>query len=155
MGPGIVGTGTRLGFSGIEVGPVLDAGRRRSAGCRSRACASPSPTRVSATVGLSHHTLTALRLACRERVLVPVPCVGGDGGGPPPRRPRRARGSTGCHELVDVDPPDVLALFARAGLEVNSMGRPAAADPVLFQAAAAAGVVAVDRMPGRAPGIVP
>jgi hypothetical protein len=25
MGPGIVGTGTRLGFSGIEVGPVLDA----------------------------------------------------------------------------------------------------------------------------------
>jgi hypothetical protein len=35
------------------------------------------------------------------------------------------------------------------------MGRPAAADPVLFQAAAAAGVVAVDRMPGRAPGIVP
>ena len=25
MGPGIVGTGTRLGFSGIEVGPALDA----------------------------------------------------------------------------------------------------------------------------------
>ena len=25
MGPGIVGTNTRLGFSGLEVGPVLDA----------------------------------------------------------------------------------------------------------------------------------
>ena len=25
MGPGIVGTGTRLGFSGIELGPILDA----------------------------------------------------------------------------------------------------------------------------------
>ena len=25
MGPGVVGTATRLGFSGIEVGPVLDA----------------------------------------------------------------------------------------------------------------------------------
>ena len=25
LGPGIVGTNTRLGFSGIEVGPVLDA----------------------------------------------------------------------------------------------------------------------------------
>ena len=44
MGPGIVGTNTRLGFTGMEVG--ADPGRRRSlsAACRSPACGSRSPT---------------------------------------------------------------------------------------------------------------
>jgi hypothetical protein len=153
MGPGIVGTNTRLGFSGLEIGPVLDAGV--ALGGVPVACLRVSFADARERhVGLSHHSATALRLACRERVLVPVPCVGGA----EEARLRvdlAAAGIDRLHELVDVDPPDVLALFARAGLEVNSMGRPAAADPVLFQAAAAAGVVAVDRMPGRAPGIVP
>jgi hypothetical protein len=35
--------------------------------------------------------------------------------------------------------PDVLGAFAAHGLHVTSMGRPAAEDPVLFLAAAAAG----------------
>jgi hypothetical protein len=153
MGPGIVGTNTRLGFSGLEIGPVLDAGV--ALGGVPVACLRVSFADARERhVGLSHHSATALRLACRERVLVPVPCVGGAEEARL-RADLAAAGIDRLHELVDVDPPDVLALFACAGLEVNSMGRPAAADPVLFQAAAAAGVVAVDRMPGRAPGIVP
>jgi Protein of unknown function (DUF3866) len=77
-------------------------------------------------------------------VLVPVPCVGG----PEEARLRADLVEAGIdrrHDLVDVPAPDVLALFARHDLEVVSMGRPAAADPVLFQAAAAAGVVAAER----------
>jgi hypothetical protein len=50
------------------------------------------------------------------------------------------------HQLVDVDPPDVLALFERAGLDVVSMGRPAAADPAMFLAAGAAGALAAARL---------
>ncbi len=55
------------------------------------------------------------------------------------------------HELVDVDAPDALDLFARHGLSITSMGRPAAADPALFQAAAAAGALAAEHL-GAEPG---
>jgi hypothetical protein len=56
------------------------------------------------------------------------------------------------HELVDVPPIGIIDLFARHDLSVVSMGRPAAEDPVLFEAAAAAGVVAATNIPaGRIP----
>lgn len=142
MGPGIVGTNTRLGFSGMEVGSILDAaaalGGVPIAALRA-SFADPRPRHL----GLSHHTATALRLACRERVLVALPLIGG----PEEDRLRAdlaAAGIDARHDIVEVAPPDVLGLFAHHGLDVVSMGRPAADDPVLFQAAAAAGVVAAD-----------
>jgi hypothetical protein len=52
------------------------------------------------------------------------------------------------HDLVDVAAPEVLELFERFGLAITSMGRPAAADPALFQAAAAAGTLAAERVDG-------
>ena len=50
------------------------------------------------------------------------------------------------HELVEVDAPDALELFERHGLRIVSMGRPAADDPALFQAGAAAGALAADHV---------
>ena len=99
-------------------------------------------------VGVSHHSATALRLATRSRVLVPVPCVGGED----EARIRADLALAGIdvrHDVVDVPPPDVLGLFARHDLHIVSMGRPAEADPVMFQAAAAAGLVAAERIPPR------
>jgi Protein of unknown function (DUF3866) len=148
MGPGIVGTNTRLGFSGMEVGPILDAAN--ALGGVAVAC-----LRISFAdardrhVGLSHHSATALRLAARERALVAVPRLAD------PEHDRRLRadlvaaGLDRCHDLVDVDAPDALALFERHGLSITSMGRPAAADPALFQAASAAGALAADHIGGR------
>ncbi len=52
------------------------------------------------------------------------------------------------HDVVEVDAPDVLELFARHGLEIVSMGRPAADDPALFQAGAAAGSLAASYVDG-------
>jgi hypothetical protein len=144
MGPGIVGTNTRLGFSGMEVGPILDAAH--ALGGVAIAC-----LRVSFAdgrdrhVGLSHHSATALRLAARERALVAVPQL------PPAQAARlradlEAEGIDRRHDLVDVQAPDALELLARHGLRVASMGRPAADDPALFQAAAAAGVLAAEQV---------
>jgi hypothetical protein len=145
MGPGIVGTNTRLGFSGMEVGSILDAavalGGVPIAVLRA-SFADPRPRHT----GVSHHTTTALRLACRERVVVPLPRIGGPG----EERLRADLAAAGIdtrHDVVEVDPPDVLRLFEEHGLDIVSMGRPASADPVFFQAAAAAGVVAVARRP--------
>jgi Protein of unknown function (DUF3866) len=143
MGPGIVGTGTRLGFSGIEVGPVLDAAAGLHGDpivCLRVSFADERPRHQ----GVSHHTLTTLRLATRSRVTIPIPAVGG-------REEARIRaglaeaGLTGRHDLVDVDAPDVIASFAAHDLRISSMGRPAGEDPVLFQAAAAAGALAAQR----------
>jgi len=144
MGPGSVGTATRLGFSGIEVGPVLDA----AAGLTGVPIAS---LRVSFADprerhrGLSHHSTTALTVATRARVLVPVPCVGGE-----PERILRAELASGGvadrHELVDVAAVGAVELLASFDLDVVTMGRPAADDPVMFEAAAAAGIVAARRV---------
>ena len=142
MGPGVAGTGTRLGFSAIEVGPVLDAATAvggRPVACLRASFADPRPRHR----GLSHHSATALGLACRSRVTVPLPLVGG----PEEETLRAGMAAAGLdvrHDVVATKPPDILGLFERHGLVVTSMGRPAAADPVLFACAAAAGALAAE-----------
>jgi hypothetical protein len=143
MGPGIVGTDTALGFSGIELGPILDAAV--GLGGVPVAClrASFADTRERHS-GVSHHALTALTVGCRSRVLVALPAVGGAA----EKRLRADLAAAGIdqrHEIVAIEPPDVLELLSAHGLEVASMGRPAAADPILFQSAAAAGMLAAQR----------
>jgi hypothetical protein len=142
MGPGVAGTGTRLGFSAIEVGPVLDAAVAvggRPVACLRASFADPRPRHQ----GLSHHSATALGLACRSRVTIPLPLVGG-AEEETLRADIAAAGLDSRHDVTAVKPPDILALFAQHGLAVTSMGRPAAADPVFFACAAAAGVLAAD-----------
>jgi hypothetical protein len=148
MGPGIVGTNTRLGFSGMEVGPLLDAASALGGvaiACLRISFADERPRHR----GLSHHTATALRLAARERALVAVPRLGDPAQDARLRDDLRAAEIDRRHELVDVDAPDAVGLLAAHGLHVVSMGRPAADDPALFQAAAAAGTLAARRLAPR------
>lgn len=142
MGPGLAGTGTRLGFSAIEIAPVLDAAAAlggRPIACLRASAADPRPRHQ----GLSHHSATALGVACRSRVAVPLPLVGGAD----EERLRAGIAAAGLdsrHDVVAVKCPDVLGLFEKHDLTVTSMGRPAAADPVLFACGAAAGAVAAE-----------
>jgi len=79
MGPGIVGTGTKWGFTGIEQGTILNAvdtlggipvavPRISFADSRARHC------------GISHHTLTVLNEVCKVRVHLPLPALPGAAG---------------------------------------------------------------------------
>jgi hypothetical protein len=150
MGPGVVGTGSTLGFSAIEVGPVLDAAAAlggRPVACLRASFADARPRHQ----GLSHHSATALGLACRSRVTIPVPLVGGA----EEERLRADLAAAGFdvrHEVVSMKPPDIVELFSHHRLTVTSMGRPADADPVLFACAAAAGAVASELAFARNPG---
>jgi hypothetical protein len=145
MGPGSAGTASRLGFSGIEVGSVLDA----AAALRGLPIAALRVSFADARPrhhGVSHHSITVLSVATRSRVRVAVPCVGGD----EEQRIRRdlaAAGIDARHEIVDVAPVGAVHLFAARDLQVESMGRAATEDPVLFEAAAAAGVLAARAVP--------
>jgi hypothetical protein len=144
MGPGITGTETRLGFSGIELGAILDAAS--GLGGVPIACLRASLADLrDRHRGVSHHSLTALTTACRSRVLVALPAVGGAAEARL-RADLHDAGIDARHEIVAVVPPDILELFARHRLDVLSMGRPAAVDPILFQAAAAAGTLAAQRV---------
>ena len=129
MGPGSLGTDSALGFSGLEVANVLALGalgREPIVALRW----SDADTRERHR-GLSHHSVTALKLT-QGPVVVPVPK-----GAPRPK--------VGDHEVVEVDVPDVGALFKAAGLDVRTMGRTPAEDPGFFAYAGAAGAAAADR----------
>jgi len=145
MGPGSAGSGSSLGFSGIEVGAALDATSALHGlpiAALRVSFADPRPRHQ----GVSHHSLTTLSIATRSRVQVAVPCVGGVDEAQI-RRDLARTGIDARHDIVDVEPVGALQLLAEAGIEVESMGRPAAADPVLFEAAAAAGVLAARAVP--------
>lgn len=131
MGPGVVGTGTRLGTTALEVAPTLDAAAWL--GGQPIACVRVSDADQRARhSGVSHHTLTALD-AVRSRVVVAaLPGLFHD------HLEVIAR-----HDVrVVTDPPDVAAALTRAGLTVTTMGRGPDVEPRFFAAAAAAGVLA-------------
>ena len=147
MGPGIVGTNTRLGFSGMEVGPILDAVESLE-GVPIAALRISFADERPRHFGLSHHSATALRIGSRGRALIPIPLVGE----PEESQIRAELADAGIdqkHELVDVGAPDVLDLFSKNNMEVVSMGRPASSDPVLVQSAAAAAALAVEYLKGN------
>ncbi len=125
MGPGIAGTGSVLGFTGLEVAPALDAAAwlgGRPVACLRCSNADPRPRHR----GISHHSLTTLD-AVRSVVDVAAP--------PGVEVPERSR-----HRWHAVDPGDPAALLARYDLDVRSMGRGPTDDPIFFAAAAASGV---------------
>lgn len=123
MGPGIAGTASPLGFTGIEAAPALDAAAwlgGQAILCLRCSDADPRERHQ----GVSHHSRTVLD-AVRSEVDVPHP-------------PGVAR-CTDRHRWHEVGPGDPAALLDELGLRVTTMGRLPAEDPLYFAAAAAAG----------------
>lgn len=126
MGPGVVGTGSPLGTTAVEQAAVLDAAARLGGRPVAALRMSSADERVRHQ-GVSHHSTTALELTA-SRVTVASPEAGAY--------------ESDRHDVRVVDPPDVAALLADAGLRVTTMGRGPADDPLFFAAAAAAGALA-------------
>ena len=138
MGPGVVGTATKLGYSALEVGAVIGAtsllGGRPVAALRF-SLADPRLRHQ----GVSHHTTTALGLGTEARATVGVP------DGPFAARVRAdldAAGLSDRHRLLTVPDPGVPALLDALGLRVTSMGRGPEEDPGFYAVAGAAGTAA-------------
>ncbi len=142
MGPGVVGTATRFGFTATEVGAALDATDLLGGVPVAALRVSTADPRLRHQ-GVSHHTRTTLSALTRARALLAMP------DGPFADRIRsdlEADGLTDRHQLHRVPVPDVPALLAGHGIEISSMGRSADDDPVFWMAAAAAGVLAARRL---------
>jgi Protein of unknown function (DUF3866) len=142
MGPGLAGTSTTLGFSGIEQGQVLDAVTAlhgHPVACLRVSFADTRPRHR----GISHHTITALTIAAHARATVAVPEL------PPELSDTvwdqlRSHGITERHETVSAEGRPGMRLLEAKHVDVVSMGKPMAEAPEGVLAAAAAGAVAAE-----------
>lgn len=147
MGPGIVGTGTKYGFSGIEQAWILDVTARLQ-GVPVAVPRISGADRRERHQGLSHHSRTILEMAFTTAVLpfsdlTPEPLK--------TRIPAEILGNAGLnrHHWYWTAEPAVETLFAQQDLRVKSMGRTAAEDPAFFQTTAAAGYLAAQVVAGK------
>lgn len=139
MGPGIVGTGTRYGFSGIEQAYIADAVNRMG-GCaiivpRLSRCDRRERHRV-----VSHHTITVLGHAC----CTPVTCVLASDMDARFLEEATARLSgalkAGKHRIAHAQGGEAIEGLRECGIELSTMGRGFDEEPEFFLTAAAAGV---------------
>jgi hypothetical protein len=126
-GPGVVGTGTTYGFSGLEVAPLSDLAAAAGADVVIALRWSEADARERHR-GLSHHSSTVLGLTSRPATVALAENY------QPGELPSD-------HRVATVRVPDPAGLLERAGLSVTTMGRGPEADPGFFAMAAAAGVV--------------
>lgn len=140
MGPGIVGTKTVLGYSGIEQGQILNA----------VGCLKGLPIAMvrlhfadqrSRHYGVSHHTLTSLSLATLVQSVVAIPDMVSE---------KREvvlkqlddQGITSKHKVVEIEDNITLDALNKFDIQVTTMGRGIDEEPDFFRAAGAAGICA-------------
>lgn len=148
MGPGVVGTGTPLGTTALEVGPILDAATALGATPIAVVRASLADGRARHR-GISHHTITALSRFTFTPVHVPLTRPGSQETGRLVHEQAAvltARGHTLWWEDGKAAYTEAKSLLDAAGLFVQTMGRSDDDDPYFFWTAAAAGAFAVRRM---------
>ncbi|MHB8840414.1 MAG: DUF3866 family protein [Candidatus Aquicultor sp.] len=146
MGPGIVGSNTRLGFTGMEQGQVINAVN----GLKGTPIAIP---RISFAdkrerhVGISHHTVTALTIAAVSRSIVTIPEMD------------RGKANTindqiikerldHAHTIARVSAGMVISVLKSKNILPTTMGRTLDQDPEFFMAAGAAGIYAATTLLG-------
>ncbi len=144
MGPGVVGTGTALGFTALEQSGILDAAGMLGGipiACLRINFSDERPRHR----GLSHHSLTALGLAARDGAIVPVPSLAADDYKTVTDALEKT-GVTDRHHVIEIDGGPGLKLLSSHDIRPTSMGRDVDQIPELFLAAAAAGRAAGERL---------
>ncbi|MBS3908267.1 MAG: DUF3866 family protein [Actinobacteria bacterium] len=140
MGPGIVGTGTKLGYTGIEQGQIVNA-------VNSLGGVAIAVPRISFAdkrgrhQGLSHHTITALKIAATTPAVVTFPVV--EGAKRSIIEGQVARAEIGrMHRIETLDASETRAALDAAEIRPTTMGRGIEEEPEFFMAAGAAAIFA-------------
>lgn len=134
-GPGVAGTATTYGNSVVGQGQLLDLAT--ALGGLPVAClrlSGSDPRERHRPV--SHHTLTALKLAAR-RAWVPVPANAHE-----VMQRLRDDGEISRHRLVTIDSTPAIRWLESHGIPVDTMGRGLMDDPLAYYGAGAAGLMA-------------
>ncbi len=139
MGPGAVGTGSSLGTTALEVGPVLDAVDAMG-GTPVLCVRASSGDARRRHLGISHHTRTAVTRFSNCPFVLAVPTEDLSLAGLSDIQ------DGSFAEVLAVDVPDAGALLTRHRLNITTMGRGPQQDPMFFRFATAAGIVAANRV---------
>ncbi|NLW56975.1 MAG: DUF3866 family protein [Firmicutes bacterium] len=146
MGPGIVGTGTKYGFSGIEQAYILEAVQRLGGYPIAIPRISFADSRARHR-GISHHSRTALGELTFATALIALPDWKDE------RMEILARqieeSGLAKHHLYQLEVPALSALMDAYDLPVKTMGRSYHEDPAFFETAAVAGVLALNLLGGE------
>lgn len=153
MGPGIVGTGTKYGFSGIEQSWILDMTARLGGVPVAVPRMSEADPRERHQ-GLSHHSRTILELTSTQAWLGLSAFLPETLRTQIAHQLREAEGVS-RHRWVVTEEPEVAPLFAAHNLRVKSMGRSVEADPAFFQSTVAAGYLAAKAREGTMASLQP
>lgn len=140
MGPGIVGTGTTLGFSGVEQSWVIDLAARLEGVPVSVPRISGADPRERHR-GISHHSLTILTLANQPALLGISRLIPGELVDNIFER-LQERDLLSRHRWFWTGEPPAEGLFNEYNLQVKSMGRDLRQEPWFFQSSVAAGFLA-------------
>lgn len=137
MGPGIVGTGTKYGHTGLEQGEIINAVRT----LRGIPVAIP---RISFAdhrtrhYGVSHHTITSLREIALRKAFVVIPKMEKEKFDIIMKQ-LKCCGIHRKHRIVIEDGIEGIRFLKSLGIEVHTMGRNFEQDREFFLAASAAG----------------
>lgn len=136
MGPGIAGTGTPFGHTGIEVGELINAVSILEGTPIALPRISFADQRARHE-GISHHTAISLQKIALHKAIVPLPRL---------NKPLEAQALSeqlarskwlAKHDVQWVDPPSITCMqqsFAHYPTPITTMGRPVEADPAFFKA---------------------
>ncbi|WP_347487534.1 DUF3866 family protein [Desulfoscipio sp. XC116] len=141
MGPGIVGTASPLGFTGVEQGEIINAVNILGG----RAVAIPRISFADARErhrGISHHTVTALGKIALTSCTVVLPELADNRQWALIRDQLSRAWPADKHRLVRQEGGPALAELEHRGIKVTSMGRTPEDDPAFFLSAGAAGIYA-------------
>ncbi|MDD7385071.1 MAG: DUF3866 family protein [Actinomycetaceae bacterium] len=150
-GPGNLGTDTRWGFSGTQVGNTINAVNTLHGHAIALLRASSADERPRHR-GISHHTRTALQSVALTPALLPAPAHSGDVlcAGVSQQvwslfeRELSALTLTDRLHRIDVETEGLSEAFSTSPIPLSTMGRSPDDDPLAFLCAGVAGYAAVD-----------
>ncbi|MBC6003914.1 MAG: DUF3866 family protein [Paeniclostridium sordellii] len=133
MGPGIAGTGTKYGFTGIEQGPILDAVKKLGGNPIAIPRISFADKR-DRHVGISHHSITVLSEIVNVNVNIPIGIEDKDKLEYVNKQIEK-NNLQEKHNIVYIKPGNTFDDLSYYGLKVKSMGRNYEQDSEFFDAA--------------------
>lgn len=141
MGPGIVGTGTKWGFTGIEQGEILNAVETLKGlpVCVPRISFADPRERHR---GLSHHTLTVLSRVCRVEAVLPLPVMDEEKISYIFEQ-LRINGLWDRYQICLEDGSDIFEILEQAEINITTMGRGLAEEKEFFLSLGASAAAAI------------
>ena len=150
MGPGIVGTGSEFGFTGVEQGEIINAVNILGGSPIGIPRISFADARERHR-GISHHTRTALEKIALTPSLVCLPVLERELSEMILKQ-LLASDIMEKHVVKVFDSSSTEAVLNKYGLKVKTMGRGFTDDPAFFLACGAAGIAAAEMYHERTPG---